>query len=174
MPRDAADAPDGPSAIIDEATPELREWRGEPLSNFALPDLAGVRHALTDQVGRPVLVHFFATWCEPCRPELIALERVATREPTALRILAISVNEPEGRVRRFFHTLPVSFPVLLDPDRAIARAWSVETIPTSFLLDADLNPRLFVKGDLAWDRLDMARILGNLPARDRARETTSR
>jgi len=162
-----------PEVALGEPTAELRAWSGQPLPGFVLPDLTGVRHALIDGVGRPVLVHFFATWCEPCRPELQSLERLAARAPDRLRILAISVGEPDGRVRRFFEQLPVSFPVLLDRDRAVAKGWGVDIIPTSFLLDATLNPRLFVERDLEWDRLDLTRILEALSARAPVRGVTT-
>jgi hypothetical protein len=97
-----------------------------------------------------------------------SLQRLAAREDTTpFRIVAISVAEPDGRVRRFFESAPVSFPVLLDRDRATAKAWDVAILPTTFLLDADLVPRLFVERDLAWDRLDLRPILNALSPRGR-------
>jgi peroxiredoxin len=165
----ATTASPDPTPVVadDESQLVLRTWIGERKPDFALPDLTGVHRTLADQAGRPVLVHFFATWCEPCRPELQALERLAARERT-VRVIAISVDEPDGRVRRFFEATPVSFPVLLDRDRATAKSWGVDILPTSFLLDAELNPRLFVERDLAWDRVDMTQVRASLAARDRA------
>jgi peroxiredoxin len=144
----------------------LQTWSGPPQPAFELKDIKGKTLALPDYRGQPVLVHFFATWCEPCRPEMQALERLARRpEAQALRIVSISVNEPGSRVRRFFESMPVSFPVLLDDDRATAKAWGVDTLPTTYLLDADLVARLHVARDVAWDRLDIAAILDALTAR---------
>lgn len=157
----AASSPEQPSAVAEaDSAQTLREWHGGRKPDLTLTDIAGAKHSLADYGGRAVLVHFFATWCEPCRPEMQALERLAAREGnSAFRILAISVNEPDGRVRRFFEKTPVSFPVLLDRDRDIAKAWGVEILPTTYVLDAGLVPRLFVERDLEWDRLDIAPIL---------------
>ncbi len=129
--------------------------------HFVLADTAGSRHSLDRYGGRTLLVHFFATWCEPCRPEMQALERLIAREGSraAFRVVAISVNEPDDRVRRFFEKTPVSFPILLDRDRAVAKAWGVEILPTTYVLDAGLLPRLLVERDLEWDRLDIAQAL---------------
>lgn len=153
----------------------LQPWSGPPLPTFQLKDIAGKTIALPDYRGRPVLVHFFATWCEPCRPEMQALDRLARRpEAQALRIISISVNEPGSRVRRFFEAMPVGFPVLLDDGRATAKAWGVDILPTTYLLDADLIARLHVERDVAWDRLDIAAILDTLTARRDARDARNR
>jgi thiol-disulfide isomerase/thioredoxin len=96
-------------------------------------------------------VHVFATWCEPCREEMAALEALASRpaeRPPA--ILAVDVGEVEARVRTFFATQQVSFPVLLDRDRAALKAWNVQGLPTTFVLDRALRPSRIVQGDLDW------------------------
>jgi peroxiredoxin len=101
-------------------------------------------------------VHFFATWCEPCREELPALRRLVQRtDPNEFSALAISVAEPDSRVRTFIENLPVNFPVLLDRDRSVAKSWGVYALPTTFILDRELKPRLFVETDYDWDKFDI-------------------
>ena len=129
----------------------------------ALPDLAGTVRDLAAWRGRPVLLHFFATWCAPCRPEIEALNRLASAIADGkLAIVSVSVAEPELRVRRFFEASPARFPVLLDADRAASRAWRVDSLPTTFLLDSGLRPRLVTETDLAWDEIGAARLLARL------------
>lgn len=129
----------------------LRPWSGPGQPSLSLQDLSKTRHALSDYRGRPVIVHFFATWCAPCLRELPALAVFAARHPPPrLTVLAVDVGEPDLRVKRFFEKRPVPFPVLLDSDRAAARAWGVDTLPTTFMLDADLLPRFAVQGEFDW------------------------
>ena len=121
---------------------------------FALSDLSGASFELEALRGRLVLVHFFATWCEPCREELPALRRLVERSAdTPVSVLAISVGEVDARVRRFMETLPVNFPVLLDPQRLVAKSWDVYALPTTYVLDDELTAKLVSNGEFAWDQL---------------------
>lgn len=133
------------------ADPEFAPWRPDRLPDLSLSTLDGHRASLDDHAGRLRLVHFFATWCEPCRPELASLETLRQRvSDRALINLAVDVGEPADRVRRFFDTLPVGFPILLDADKAAMRAWGVEVLPTTFVVDRDGCPLWRVDGDLDW------------------------
>jgi hypothetical protein len=51
--------------------------------------------------------------------------------------------------------IPVNFPVLLDRERSVAKAWDVYTLPTTYVLDEELAPKLAVNGDFAWDTLTL-------------------
>jgi peroxiredoxin len=133
---------------------ELQRRSGGGQPNFSLPNSAGADVALEAARGHVVLVHFFATWCEPCREELPALNRLAARAGGNVTVLAIAVADADQRVQRFFATTPVDFPVLLDRDRAVAKAWQVATLPATFVLDDALRPRFVVETDYAWDSLD--------------------
>jgi thiol-disulfide isomerase/thioredoxin len=110
---------------------------------------------LSRHAGRVVLVHFFATWCEPCREELASLNELVARRSGDLSVLAVNVAEVPLRVRHFLATTPVTFPVVLDTDRAVTKAWGVNILPTTFILDRSLAPRLWVEGDLDWTRTDV-------------------
>ena len=132
----------------------------EPKPAFTLPGLNGAQQALQQQAGRIVLVHFFATWCEPCREELSSLSQLLrTHTHAPLTVMAVNVAEVPVRVQRFLETGPVDFPVLLDADRAVTRAWGVSILPTTFVLDRALVPRLFVEGDIDWTRADVLEAL---------------
>ena len=143
----------------------LRPFTSDPPPRLALDRLGGGRVATDALRGRVILVHFFATWCEPCRPELASLNRL--HEETGARgldILAVSVAEVEPRLVRFFAEAPVSFPVVLDRDRGAIRAWAIDALPSTIVLDRAGRPRLAVRGDLDWQRPDVRATLEELLA----------
>jgi thiol-disulfide isomerase/thioredoxin len=134
--------------------------------SFLLDDLAGTRRDLSGARASLVLVHFFATWCEPCRDELPALQRLSDRgKDIPLAVFAISVGEPDLRVRRFFEPMPLSFPVLLDRDKGVAKTWQVATLPTTYLLDRELKPRLLAEGEFEWDQTSAEQLLDAVSSR---------
>jgi peroxiredoxin len=132
-------------------------------SSFSLPSLDGPPHELVRLRGRVVLIHFFATWCEPCREEIASLRELQSRlEGRPFTIVPISVAEADGAVRRFFAGASLPFAILLDRDRAVARAWNIHTLPSTVVLDGGLKPRFIAEGDVDWARPDVTKILTDL------------
>lgn len=156
-------------------TSNLQPWRGGEKPSFVLQGLTGTEVSLATHRGRVVFVHFFATWCEPCREELPALQRLVERSTgQPVTVLAISVGEVEDRVRRFTEKIPINFPILLDRDRAIAKAWKVDSLPTTFILDTDLQPKFSVGADFAWDRLHVGRMIDMVSAPEQTLHSMTR
>jgi peroxiredoxin len=131
----------------------LRPWAEGQLPLFARDWLNGESTDLAQLRSGAVLVHFFATWREPCRAELTTLQQLHSRlHDRSVTIIGVDVGEADSRVRRFFAGGPASFPILLDRDRAVSRAWQVSVVPTTFLLDGNLVPRFVAVGDVDWAR----------------------
>lgn len=143
-------------------TAELKPIDEPTKPDFTLQKLDGTTVPLKAFKGHTVLVHFFATWCEPCREELPALNRFLNRSATNASVVAISVADADPRVKRFFEQTPVDFPVLLDRDRAVAKSWNVSALPTTYILDANMKPVLVVEADFPWDTIDIEPATGRL------------
>jgi peroxiredoxin len=136
---------------------------GSSKPSFTLPSLDGPMHDLVQYRGQVILVHFFATWCEPCRPELASLKELQARlDGRPFAILAINVAETDGAVRRFFAPDPATFTILLDRDRSLTKAWSIQILPTTIVLDQRSTPRFLAEGDVNWARADVMSTLTDL------------
>lgn len=130
----------------------VRPWpAGKATPALMLVDLDGKAWSLAALKGRPVLLNFWASWCEPCRAEMPSLELLQTRhENTGLVILSVNYQEPLPKIRRFLETLPFSLPILLDREGDAASAWTARVFPTTVLIDRGGVPRSSVIGELDW------------------------
>lgn len=130
----------------------VRPWpEGKAAPPLELTDLDGKAWALPALKGRPVMLNFWASWCEPCRAEMPSLELVATRhERAGLLVLAVNYKEAAPVIKRFLDQRPVSLPILLDRDGSAAAAWTPRVFPTTVLIDRHGTPRHSVLGDLDW------------------------
>jgi peroxiredoxin len=113
------------------------EDRRRASADFTLQDLNGKPWKLSGLRGQVVLVNFWATWCPPCRKEMPDLDSLYSQfREQGLVVLAIS-DEETGKVTPFLKEHGVSYPVLLDTDRAVSKLFGVEGIPKSFVYNRD-------------------------------------
>jgi thiol-disulfide isomerase/thioredoxin len=143
---------------------DLRPWSGDATPPaLVLKDVDGREHRLADYRGKVVLVNFWATWCEPCREEMPAMQRLQQRlDGKPFVVLAVDFGEGDARVKGFLKELPLAFTFLLDRDGSAAHAWRVRVLPVSFLIDADQRIRYSAVGDAAWDSPGVERIVRGL------------
>ena len=142
---------------------EIRPWTGGATPPLTLPDLDGKLHRLEAYRGKVVLVNFWATWCEPCRAEMPSIEKLrASLGGRPFEVLAVNLAESESRVRRFMENTSMGFPVLLDQDAAVAKAWNARILPASYLVGPDGRIRYYVHGELDWSLPPARRIIADL------------
>ncbi len=106
-------------------------------------------------LGKPVVLNFWDSWCEPCRAELPAFARLRATYGDAVRLLTIS-DEPPGLARAFLAGRGLDFPVAEDPERKIFSAYSVTPIPVTLVLRADGTVTYVSVGETSWDELQDA------------------
>jgi thiol-disulfide isomerase/thioredoxin len=115
----------------------LQAWLTRDAPRGAAPDITG---ALLDGTpvtlaglrGKPVLVHFWATWCPICGLEQGSIDALARDYP----VLTIAIDEgPADDIRAYLREAGVDYPVVHDPGNDIARAYTIRGVPTSFVID---------------------------------------
>jgi peroxiredoxin len=113
--------------------------RGSPAPEFTLERLSdGAPVTLSDLRGKVVLLNFWATWCKPCGDEMPAMERLyRALRSEGFELLAVSVDQDLDEVGRFRERLGLSFPILLDPQQRVARAYLTFRFPESLLIAPD-------------------------------------
>jgi len=114
-----------------EETPALSPSKvPETLPDIQMPGVDGRLHRLTDWKGRPLIINFWATWCEPCRRE-IPLLRTLRHEyaENRLEIVGIGIDHLDP-VRKFASDQGIDYPLLLGEREGLeaARAFGMETV----------------------------------------------
>jgi cytochrome c biogenesis protein CcmG/thiol:disulfide interchange protein DsbE len=107
--------------------------------SFSLPQLGhpGATVSLAGYAGRPVIVNFFASWCEPCRRETPMLARFYASEHGRVVIIGVDANDLSPAALRFTAKAGVSYPVGFDPFPArVTTSYGVYALPQTFFLDA--------------------------------------
>lgn len=88
--------------------------------------------------GHPLILVFWATWCEPCRLELQRLNRlIKNGELSPTSVLAISSYELPERVQEVSHERGYRFMVAIDSDGRIAQQFKVAATPTVTFVGKD-------------------------------------
>ncbi|MDP9108638.1 MAG: TlpA family protein disulfide reductase, partial [Pseudomonadota bacterium] len=119
---------------------------------LVLDDLNGKAVDLASFKGRVVLLNFLATWCDGCRAELPALNRLQQRFGSAgLVVVGVNVGEGKARIAEFTEHVPIEFLVLRDADSAVLKRWRVRIMPSTFLIDRHGMLRAQLVGEADWD-----------------------
>ena len=122
------------SASVGRLAPGLPRERlaGPPAS------LAGLAH--------PVIVTFWASWCEPCAREAAALQRFSLTAAGRGHLIGVDWSDAQPAARSFVRRHAWSFPNVRDSDGTVGNAYRLTGLPTSFVLDASGHIRAVLRG----------------------------
>lgn len=119
-----ADAPVGNVAALWQAT---------------LNDVSGKAYPLAQFQGKPAIINFWATWCEPCRDEMPEISALAKAHPDIV-VLGLAIDEAQA-VHEFTTTTPVSYPLLIAENEGMALLEALGdqkgVLPYTVILSAD-------------------------------------
>ncbi len=136
----------------------LREGRRAPAIELAT--LEGGTLSLAERRGQVVIVNLWASWCGPCRAEMPALQRLYAAERASwLEVLAVNstVQDSPAAARAFAEEHGLSFPILLDSDGAVSRAYRLRSLPSTFVVDRrGVIRQIFFGGPLSEETLAAA------------------
>jgi cytochrome c biogenesis protein CcmG/thiol:disulfide interchange protein DsbE len=128
---------------------------GTPAPALRLPGLDGAQVDLAALRGRPVVVNFWATWCEPCVREFPLL-RSAAADHRGQRLVVVGVlsGDRPTAARAFVRRHRASWPVGLDPDATTAGRWGAVGLPHTWFVRADGTLASHQLGELTRASLD--------------------
>ena len=102
----------------------------------------------------PILVNFWATWCAPCKKEMIFLEEFHKKySDQGFRVLAISTDSPKSmsKVKSYIRAKKHTFLVGLDPNQEVSKKMNAMVMPTVILIDKDRKVSWYHQGFIPGD-----------------------
>ena len=132
---------------------------GMPAPDFALPAATGGNVRLSEHRGEVVLLAFWSSRCGVCAAQLSLLGDLQTTYRSAgLVTLAVSVDDDLNRAARFAQAHPLRFPMLLDLRKGVSRAYGIERLPTTVLIDRRGRVRFLQSDDHGIDNSYVAQV----------------
>jgi cytochrome c biogenesis protein CcmG/thiol:disulfide interchange protein DsbE len=120
-----------------------------------LPRLNGEGNvSLATLRGHPVVVNFFASWCEPCRKEMPAMQTVSTKLRGKVDFVGVNHQDNRDGALQLLNQTGVRYPTGYDPDGKIATEYGLFGMPTTLFVSPD--GRLLEKhtGELTQSQLE--------------------
>jgi len=109
--------------------------------NLKLTKLNGRTVSLSEYLKKgPVLINFWATWCSPCKKEMVYLDKFERKyKDEGLSILSISVDSQKSlsHVRSYIRANDYIYDVFLDPNRQVFKKLNGNLMPTNVLIDTE-------------------------------------
>jgi len=126
---------------------------GKPAIPFDLKSLEGKSVGLASFRGKPLVMNFFATWCDPCREEMPLINELAARgAQDGYSVLGIAVEDSRAAVSEYAREANLVFSIALDLNSTVKRSYRIFGPPATFFIDGQGIIRDVVLGPITAER----------------------
>ena len=144
----------GESTTLDDA---VKRGETPPAPVETLPTLDGRDGSLADYKGKPVVLNFWASWCEPCEAEAPVLKKAQAKlQAAGGTILGVTVDDASEDSKRFLKNHGLSFPSLRDVNGDLKEAYGGTGVPETFVIDREGKVVAMSRGQIDEEFLDRA------------------
>ncbi|HYY24566.1 MAG TPA: TlpA disulfide reductase family protein [Candidatus Udaeobacter sp.] len=120
---------------------------------FDLKSLDGKSVGLESFRGKPLMMNFFANWCDPCRDEMPLINELAAKAgKDGYKVLGIAVEDTRAAVMQYAQEAQLVFPLVLDVNSHVKRSYRIFGPPATFFIDAHGVIRDIVLGPMSPER----------------------
>lgn len=141
----------------------IRQYDIGMAPNFKLKDIDDVPFELKDTRGNWVFLHFWASWCGPCRKEMPTIEKLIekTRDKN-FKVIMVNTAEDDDTIFTFMASVGLEATTLMDRDGLITEKYKPRGLPTTFLIDPTGRVRYQAIGGREWDNPEYIKFINEL------------
>ena len=126
-----------------------------PATDFTISDYDGKQYSLDQSRGKWVFLHFWASWCGPCRKEMPGIQTLkAQMANKRIDIILINTAEDEDTIFSFLGAVAPQLTSYMDGKGELTELWAPRGLPTTFFIDPHGKRRYLALGGRPWDRYD--------------------
>ena len=150
-----SDGTEGSDALEPEEAPDFTVYTadGKPVK-------------LSDMKGKPVVLNFWASWCPPCKAEMPDFDEICKEYEGKVTFMMVNLTDGERETvesaRNFIHMMEYTFPVYYDTEMEASTVYGIQSIPTTYFIDAE--GRLVAYGSGSLDGATLRRGIGMIYA----------
>jgi len=127
---------------------------GKSLPSVSLDSVDGTKVGTNSLLGRPLLINFWYSTCEPCRREMPALDAAHGRHGERVDFIGVNMYDSAVAASNFAQRYGITFPVLLDSRGELVAALGIALAPTTILVDASGTIVHQASGELSEEEID--------------------
>lgn len=141
----------------------IRHYEMGKAPEFTVTDMDGEPFELSSTGGKWVFLHFWASWCGPCREEMPAIQQMTdTFEDDNLIVVLINTAEDEDTIFSFLGEIGMDMNSLMDTDGLVTEKYKPRGLPTTILIDPDGNVQYQAIGGREWHNAEYIEFLRKL------------
>ncbi len=125
----------------------------DPAPALTVPSLDGGPDVTLEGRTKPVVLNFWASWCEPCTREMPALVAFSERNPD-VDVVGVAVTDRPEDSRKFAEEVGIPFTLGSDRRGAVAADFGVQGLPVTVLIDAEGRVAATHPGEIDGEELD--------------------
>lgn len=142
---------------------KIIELDKQQAKNFLIEDYDGNTYELKSSKGRWVFLHFWASWCGPCRKEMPQLYKLQKQlKNKNIDFVLINTAEDEDTIFEFLGSIAPDLHSYMDKDGELTERWAPRGLPTTFFIDPKGRKRYLALGGRPWDKADYQKFIFQL------------
>lgn len=149
-----------------KTSPEIdtaSSWQG---NNFKAVDISHARLSLFQLSDRPIVIHFWATWCAPCVNEFPKMIRFIESFKGRIQLVTVSADQSDEVIKSFLKKNSINqapyIHIIRDDGGKVAKQYMAKMLPTSVILGKGLKVEKRLSGEVDWENPRLKEIFEQL------------